>query len=248
MKKITKGIVVGCLFVLILNFTSASASLEYVRRINFSHMFGQWYSYAGGSGSFTLNNTAVQGGFVYTHDDPSTYNFAGTITFTPLLIEDLSTLSLANGKFQAGTGVNVTLKGNLYEGGLVYSSGSDPLLQATIWGNSERTLNEWELTESVNSGDYEWTKLYLELADVGLASGITLTNGDVLQIGETELDLSLGDGNLNSDFDTEGSVFASIPTMPSRYELVATIPEATGVPEPGTMLLLGLGGLLMRKK
>lgn len=247
MKKVINFIVMGVLFVLLFNFTSASAGLEQVRRINMSY-FGLWYMHNGASGSFTLDDSSFQGGYIYTYGDTSTYTVQGTITYTPMLINDFSTASLAQGTFQGGSGVTVTLKGTIKEDGVtVYTPGEDDvLLQATVWGDSAKTQNQWNLIESsLSPHEYELTELYLGLENTGLVSGITLDNGDVLKIGETEMDLSMGDANGNPKFIPNPMppvLFISDPTKATRIEFVAAIPE------PATLILMAAGAVFLRKR
>jgi hypothetical protein len=240
MKKVRNTVLLGIVLVLILNFTSASAALEQVRRMTLNY-FGQWYS--GASESFLLNDSSLADFRIYTHGDSSDYMVqGGTITFTPTLFNDFSTATLAKGTFQAGT---VILKGTLKkDGNVVYTPGAgDVLLQASVWGNAAKTDDKWDLVESsLTAGQYELTEVYLTLVNTGLASGIALDNGDVLAIGETEMDFSMTDAMGVANF-LSPTPHTSVPGSPGA----SVINFVAEIPEPGTLILLSIGAVFLRK-
>jgi hypothetical protein len=237
------------LFVAICAVLPAEAGIVQVRRITTNYIGTLWYQYMGGSGAFKLNNTPFQGAVNLRTYDGSDYTLVGTISYTPALINDFSSGSLAKGRFQAGSAITVTLKGAIKDlaGNYLYGTYTTPgsgavILQATVWGDIERTDTDWNLIESsTDIGQFENTKLYLDLLNIGLASGITLTDGTILTIAQPEMDMTMVATNQNPvNFKSALPFVSGVPG--GVIEFVAPIPE------PATLVILSIGILFLKKK
>jgi hypothetical protein len=208
--------------------------------------FTTWYSISP-SWHINFSNTSVGVQKVLnTYGDVDTLTISGKVTFNPNLARDYSSGGVAKAYFNGGATVTITggLKdsnNNWVYGGV--GSNVKQIFQAIMQPLHEDALNptldRWSLEEEVyEPGNFDKT-LVLSMVDgsVGLASGITLPNGDILKMIGPKMDLSLKTDNV-SDFSTNFS-----------YTDVASSIKITGlVPEPMTLLLLGIGTLCLRKK
>jgi hypothetical protein len=210
--------------------------------------FTTWYSISP-SGHINFSNTLVGVQKVLnTYGDVYTLTMSSNsrVTFSPNLARDTSSGGVAKGYFDGGATVTIT-------GGLKDSNGSwvyggtggnaKQIFQAIMVplyeDSANPAINRWSLEEEIyEPGNFDKT-LMLSMVDgsVGLASGITLPNGDILKMIGPKMDLSLKTDNV-SDFSTNFS-----------YTDVASSIKITGlVPEPMTLLLFGIGTLCLRKK
>lgn len=220
---------------------TCNAATVYTRLIDTSFINFKWYDYISGTdGQFNFSSTTISGEKkLYTYDNVYTLNMIGTLTFGPSLLSDYSTGGLAKGNFEGG--VSVTIAGKLLlNGNYVYGSATQalPILQATL---SSVYDNGWTLEESVQqAGSFERT-LFLDLVEnsEGLASGITLAGtGDILKMIDPKMDLFLKTSSTVNNFLTD--IGPSMLASPIKFTGV--------VPEPATLVLLGMGLLCLRKK
>jgi hypothetical protein len=249
MKK-QNGFVFAVLWVAVFCMTqSARAGTLQVTRITTNYLGTMWYQWTGTSGAFKLNNTQFQGASNLHTNGGTVYNLVGAITYTPALISDFSSGGLAKGIFQAGSGITVTLKGAIKDlaGNSLYGTYTTPgtgqvILQATVWGNLARNDNDWNLIESTtDTGQFENIKLYLDLVNIGLANGITLTNGTILKIEQPEMDMTMAVTNQNpSNFNSMMPFVSGVPG--------GVIEFTAPIPEPATLVILSVGALFLRKQ
>jgi hypothetical protein len=244
-RKISLTSLIVVLFVCI---STANANTVYTRLIDTSFIMTKWYDWVSTNGHLNFSNTSINGEKkLYTHDDVYTLSMTGTLTFNPNLGRDYSSGELAKGYFEGGATVTITgglkIGASYVYGGL--GAAAKQIFQATmvpVYEDSlNPTLNRWSLEESTTeAGRFDRT-LFLDLVagSEGLASGISLLGtGDILKMTSPKMDLSLKTDSAVSNF--------YIDMGPSS---TASNIKITGlIPEPATLLLLGLGGICVRRK
>jgi hypothetical protein len=208
--------------------------------------FTTWYA-ASPTGHLNFSNTPVGvQKTIYTYGDVYTLTISGKVTFNPNLARDYSSGGVAKGYFDGGATVTITggLKNSnnqwVYGG---TGSNAKQIFQAVMVSlhedNANPTLNRWALEEETDQpGNFDRT-LVLSMVDgsVGLASGLILNNGDILKMIGPKMDLSLKTDNVSNFSNDFG------------YTDIASSIKITGlVPEPATVLLVGLGALCLKKK
>jgi hypothetical protein len=241
--------VVLVLAIVLFSGAIAQGGVIYTRLIDTSFIMTKWYDYLSGtSGKLNFNSTTAINGEkkLYTYDDVYTLSMSGTFTFNPYLGRDYSAGGLAKGYFDGGAIVTIT--GGLMVGTTYVYGGTGTnakqIFQAVmlpLYEDPENPLlNRWSLAEDpTESGRFNRT-LLMEMASgsEGLAAGLTLTSGDILKMTGPKLDLYLKTTADVSNF--------YVDMGPVSY---ASPVKITGLlPEPATILLLGLGTLCSRKK
>ena len=190
--------------------------------------------YQGGiqGGTFAVNTQMPVFGSLRTADSLG-YDYQiinAVVNTTPSSrLQDTSSNGMASGDFAGG--VTLTITGQLMEisTGNVYAA--MPLLAADIVPNGP----VWTMQETANTGELDISAIFRAFG--GLGAGIAVGNGDVLVIGEFRADFSFG-------FLSENPINLS-GSAPLTSNL-ATL-QITAIPEPATLALLGIGGLLFRK-
>ena len=192
--------------------------------------------YQGGSpGNFHLTSVGISpNNGLLRAEGAATYEYGitGTITVTPsLLTQDNSSGGLAAGEFAGGA--TLTINGELInrDTSAVLASGD---LLVGLMDSPDWTLEEWA-NQDVRGNTY------FSVTGGELLSGVDL-GGETLYIGDFQAVFSFITGLgtlLGSDPDVFGT--ASYSGWISNTLIVA-------VPEPCTLVLLALGGLLLRKK
>jgi hypothetical protein len=242
------GIVVVFSFLLSSNIYAA---MVYTRLMDTSYLMSKWYDYISGSnGNLSFSSTSLSGGTLYTQDNVYTLTLTGKITFTPTLIRDYSSDGLAKGYFDGGVAVTITgglRQGSTYVyGGSVFSGANANAKQifagtlVPVYDDPlNPTANRWSFEEeAMESGRFDRTLLLQLVADSeGLAHGIQI-GSDTLIMRDPKMDLSLkATVNPNNFISTD----LSSGTTASNVKI-------TGVPEPMTLALLGIGALLVCRR
>lgn len=228
--------------------STVDAGTVYVRLIGSSYPVAKWYDWLGSSGRLNFSNTTLSGGMVYTYNDVYELTMTGTFTFNPNLGRDYSAGDgLAKGYFEGGA--TVTFTGGIRDGATYVYGGTGAaakqIFQATLNTVYEDPLNpglnRWALEENATeAGRFDRT-LFLTFVEgsEGLASGIVLNGtGDILRMTGPKMDLSLKTASTVSNFGAD----ISSGGLASRVEITGLLPE------PATILMLGLGGLCLRKR
>lgn len=246
-------------------FTGANASTVYMDLIELGFNNGTtWYSYDSSSGDgaidFDSSEINYQSQFITfdTYSD-SRFMIFGNFTFQSNLERDASSGGSAVGYFQGG--VTATLVGAImdtstsqfvYGGGIMGATGSpETILQFTLDTINDDPVNPTEDRFGLYEDSYDSPSSYtegvfdaksLEVSLVagsgGLTSGITLGDGNVLKILDPRMDLFL-ETTSAADFSTED--FAA-SARGSKIKIRGTVPE------PATLLLIGLGGVFLRRR
>lgn len=236
----------GWLGILCVCIASANAAIVWTRLIDTNYLFNTWYDYLGGtSGKITFVNTSVGNvKTLYTYGDVYTLTVEGTLTFESNLARDYSAGGIAKGFFEGGS--TITLKGGLKQGTtFVYGgtgSAAKTILQAVmnpVYEDPQNpTLLRWALEESdTEVGRFDRVLFFtLVSGSEGLASGITLPNGDILKMADPKIDFSLKTQTAVNNF---VSVDLNSGPLASVVKFVAPIPE------PMTLLIFSAGGLAL---
>ncbi len=243
-RSICRGLVLA---LFILSGAATHGAVVYTRLINTSYAMTKWYDYQSGTGGkINFNNTQITTAkTLYTFDDVYTLTMSGTLTFNPLLAQDFSGGGFANGYFEGAA--LVTFNGGLRSGSTYLYGGTGAAakqifqaIMVPVYEDSQNpSLQRWALQEDTQAaGNFNKT-LLLSMVDgsEGLASGITLTTGDILKMASPKMDLFLKSADV-SNFYTDMGPYAQASTV-----------NITGLlPEPATILMLGLGVLCLGKK
>jgi hypothetical protein len=236
------------LALILLSGIFAEGGVVYTRLINTSYVT-KWYEYLSGtSGKINFNNTPLSAGLartLYTYNDIYTLTVTGNVTFNPYLGRDFSSGGYARGYFEGAA--EITITGGLMNGSTYVYGGTGAnakqILKAVMLPIYEDTQNpalqRWALQEDTTAaGNFNKTLLMSMVeGSEGLASGITLTNGDILKMTGPKTDLFFKCSNV-SNFYIDMGPFAQASSI-----------NITGLlPEPATILMLGLGVVCLRKK
>jgi len=203
---------------------------------------GQWYDAT--AGEIDLNGAGIFGGALYAHGVSGVFlDLANaTFNFTAAKERDYSSGNLAKGYFEGS--VEVEIVGKLKQGSTTVYDGTifKAVLTPVYEDSANPGVDSWALEEAyTNAGHFDRTlenvQMVVTLGD-GLGAGIDLGGGDILMMTGPKIDLSLKSSpnpvafNQNLNHATAGSNIM-----------------ITGViPEPATVLVLGLGALLVRRK
>jgi len=237
----------GLLVAFVFCAASVQGSVVYTRMIDTSFLMTKWYDWVSGTdGHFNFSSTSINlEKKLYTYNDVYTLNMTGTFTFNPNLTRDYSSGGFAKGYFEGGAIVTIT--GGLLSGGSYVYGGTGAaarqIFQARMVPVYEDSLNptleRWALEEdSYLAGNFN-RALFLGMVEdsEGLASGLTLTTGDILKMTDPKMDLFLKASDAANFYTDMGPISTASPI------------KITGaIPEPATFLLLGLGMLCLKKK
>jgi len=237
----------GLMLAFVFCAVSVQGSVVYTRLIDTSFYNTKWYDWVSGTnGHLNFNSTPINlEKKLYTYNDVYTLSMTGTFTFNPNLTRDYSSGEFAKGYFEGGAIVTIT-GGLMLGGSYVYGgtgTAAKQIFQARMVPLYEDSLNptleRWALEESTTAAGNFNRGLFLDMVagSEGLASGLTLTTGDILKMTGPKMDLFLKANNATNFYTDMGPIITPSPV------------KITGlIPEPITLLLLGLGMLCLKKK
>lgn len=222
----------NCVYVLLCAlavFTStAQSGIVSVENIAFNLPVVVWYQ----NPNFTINATGagtiqMWGGTAYSYSINN-----ANVTITPCALQhDGTTGGQVIGDFNGGA--TMTVSGDLYKSGTLLATGQ------LLVGEMDVSASEtWQLAETssssnqISNGSTDFT-LTGGLLQGGIADG-----SDTLRIGDMALKLQFNGQTMTN--------FASTPMAMATSPIFQI--AAVEVPEPMTLVLLGLGSLLLRRK
>jgi len=161
----------------------------------------------------------------------------------------------AGGMFSLQTGL-VGLDGDL--GGMVFTAGPSAVMQGLSTYGDFGGPAIWDMT-AMNASGFEFDFLTADHAfniEIELSSGVSDNASGTLHVEEAfdqTLSFSFGDLNVSGAFDLSAvsSVsfrFNEFPDTAHALDFVMTEVRLTTVPTPGTLAMLGLGGLIATRR
>ena len=225
---------------------------QYVENITFGIDTFQYYN----SSQFSISKDSSSGSgcVIQPHGSGYTYNIVDfTINFSPVdYLSDNSSGGVCSGTFDGGA--TFSINGDLvlldeFEN-VVATYADDALL---LSADMDPAATTWNLTETTSYSNTLATEGDLDFIPTAgaLYDGVTVNGGDTLYIGDIDFRLGL--------YTPSGFAFkytgTPITTGLNNFDeimfassVAPTIQMTSQIPEPATLMLLGLGGLLIRRK